>query len=79
MTARAETINWQERPHRGWARQAADLHVGAAGPMARRGRAVSARPRSQRPFAPTHAHGKLVAAGQSLKPGTVRAGAAYRW
>src|SRR6266566_8928695 len=54
----------------------ADLHVRAAGPVAWRSRAdlVFLRYRVQGDLCPTHAHGKLVAAGQSLKPGTIRAG-----
>src|SRR5712671_1374771 len=53
------------------------LHVRAAGPVAWRSRAdlVFLRYRVQGDLLPpTHAHGKLVAAGQSLKPGTIRAG-----
>jgi len=63
------------------AHAAADLHVRAARLVARRSRAdlVFLRRRVQGYLLPpTGAHSKLVSAGKSLKPGTVRRGAAYR-
>ncbi len=58
------------------ARVAADLHVRAAAPVAWRSRAdlVFLRYRVQGYLLPIHAHGKLVAAGHSLKLGTARGG-----